>query len=178
MNFFNGLPLFEGDFFPKEPVTFNVWNRTGAALAWGDIVAIPLDFATTQVGLDPADQTDTATGYVFSAAAAVTTQNATRMLAVVQDKNIKNGGTIPDNGLVKVAVWGLVEVKMNGANAGEFLTGTNAAVSATPLTNTELDGLAAPAGIVGIALAATTGVQVGRALWNGLAFSNLVGGGA
>lgn len=175
---FNGLPLFEGDFFPKEPITYNVWNRTGAALAWGDMVAIPIDFATTQVGIDPTQQGDDAAGYVFGAAAAVTTQNATRILAVVQDKNIKNGGTIPDNGLVKVALYGLVEVKMNGANAGEFLTGTNAAVSATPLTNTELDGLAAPTGIVGIALQATSGVQVGKALFNGLAFTNLIGGGA
>lgn len=153
--------------------TCTLINRTGGALVEGDIVALNLDFAATSgqamVGTDPSVNADGATGYVYGAAIAVTTENATRILAVAMD-------SIADNETGRFLVRGIGKVNQNGANAGEFLYGTNAQKYATPVTLTEILALTTQVGICGLCLEASSGAQVKLAHWDGYAFKSLCGG--
>lgn len=148
-------------------------NRTGGALVAGDIVALNLDFAATSgqamVGLDPGTNTDGAGGYVFGAAIAVTTENATRILGVALD-------SVADNASGRFRFKGVVKVNQNGANAGEFLYGTNAQKYATPVTLTEILALTTQVKLTGISLEASTGAQVKLALWDGVNGFSMSGG--
>lgn len=143
-------------------------NRSGTAIAKGDLVALNLDFAATSgqamVGLDPAVEADGATGYIFSAAIAVTTANARYCLAVALQ-------AVPDNQRGMFGVEGVFQVKVNGGNAGEFIVGTNAQVYGTPYTLAELQALTTGvSNVIGVALEATTGVQLARCVFNGQAW--------
>lgn len=149
--------------------TCTLYNRTGAALALGDVVALNADFAATagqaMVGLDPRlASTDGATGYLFGNAIAQTTENACRILLVSM-------GAIADNAAGLFGYQGILDVKVNGGNKGEYLTGTNAQVYATPLTRTEILALTtAVSNVVGIALEDTSGVATAKCLWDGAAY--------
>lgn len=155
---------------PKE--TCILVNRTGGALVEGDMVALNLAFAATagqaMVGLDPSVDADGATGYVYGAAISPTTEANTRRMAVAME-------SIADNATGRFLLKGIGKVNMNGANAGEFIIGTNGQKYATPYTLTELESLATIAGVVGIALEATTGAQVKLADFDGSAFKSLAG---
>ncbi len=160
------------NFVPDRP---RLVYRTGAALAIGDVCALNLDFAATSgqamVSLDPANQsTDSSSGYVFGAAIAQTTENCCRILVVAQQ-------IIADNAEGIFLYQGIGLVKQNGANAGEFLVGTNAQVYATPYTLTEMQALSTGLGnVVGLSIEATSGVAVGRAIWDGGAWKRMYGG--
>lgn len=153
----------------------NLINRSGATLTQGDLVALNLDFAATagqaMVGLDDRVLADGATGYVYGSAIAVTTANALRKcLPFFQGAD--GATTLADNAVGQFMVHGIGPVNMNGANAGEYLTGTNAQKYATPLTTAELQAITTnPVRVFGLALEATTGAQVKRAEWdmNGIA---------
>lgn len=154
-----------GDWYKNQ--NFTIVNRTGAALAIGDLAAINLDFVnTTYDELVPGE-----TNFLFANCVAVTTENAARILCVAT-KAIASGEAGP------MCFGGIVPIKVNGGNPGEYIVGTNAQVYATPYTLTELDGLGAPTGIVGTALEASAGVQVKKCLFDGFALFHLIGGGA
>jgi len=171
---FNSATI-QGGATPNNNETCFLVNRTGAALAKGDVVALNLNFGNTagqeMVGLTPSVDTDGAAGYVYGAAIAVTTENATRRLLVyVGDE------PLADNAVGLFCSEGIIEVKVNGANAGEFLVGANGQTYLTPLTLTEIQALTTQVGIVGIALAASTGAQVKKIEFCGAAWKQLCGG--
>lgn len=154
--------------------TCTLINRTGAALVEGDLVSLNLDFASTSgqamVGLDPSIEADGATGYVFSAAVAVSTARAARVVLVSM-------GSIADNAAGKFGVKGIFNVKVDTGNKGEFIVAKNAAVNADPLTVTELQALTTGLGnLIGITLEDTTGVQVAKCMFNGEAYRAYFGG--
>jgi hypothetical protein len=150
--------------------TCTLINRTGAALAVGDAVALNLSFVDTYVGIDPSVNADGATGYVFGAACAVTTENRNRIMAWAQE-------VIPDNGTGRFLVKGIGSVEMNDANPGEFLTGTDGQTYLTPLTLTEILALTTQVGIVGICIEDTGAtITTKKAYVDGYAFKSLCGG--
>lgn len=154
--------------------TVRLVNRTGAALAIGDLVSINLDFASTSgqamVGLDPSVDADGATGYLFRAAVAVTTARAQRFLGVAL-------APAADNAECNIGVKGIFQVKVDGGNKGEYIIGKNAAVNADPLTVTEMQALTTGLGnICGITLEDTTGVQLAKCLFNGETWRTMYGG--
>lgn len=158
--------------YPMPKIRIRCINRTGAALVKGDLAAFNLAFAATagqaMTGLDPHTQTDDASGYLFNAAIAVTTEAAGRICMPADED-------IADNAEGWFVYSGPAEVEMNGANAGEFLAGTNGQTYATPLTLTELASVAAATQIFGLALEASSGAQVKRALWKADGWGNHVG---
>lgn len=160
-----GYANIKGGATPTQ-ILVDLINRTGATLTKGDIVACNLAFAAASgqamVGLDPSVVADGATGYIFGAAIAMTTEAGARIALVYQGDS-----PLADNKEGKFLLEGIGLVKMNGANAGEFLVPTNAQAYATPYTLTELEALAAVGPICGLALEATTGAQVKRAVWKG-----------
>ena len=122
------------------------------------------------VGLDPSIEADGATGYVLSAAVAVTSERASRIMGVAL-------AAAADNAMCQIGWYGIFQVKVNGGNKGEFITGTNAQVYATPLTLTELQALTTAVGnVLGIALEDTSGVALAKCIFNGEAYRGFFGG--
>lgn len=166
----------QGGGTPNTNETCQLINRTGATLVKGDIVALNLDFAATagqaMVSLDPgAFETDSSSGYIYGAAIAVTTENATREVLVYLGP-----GDLADNAVGLFGKDGIFECEMNGAGAGEFLYATNGQTYLTPVTLTEILALSNTyIGVVGYALEATTGAQVKKARFCGDAWKHLVG---
>lgn len=152
-----------------EKRTCRLINRTGATLTRGDLVALNLDFAATSgqamVGLTPSNNADSSAGWIFGAAIAVTTENMFRV-CLPFESGPGGANTCADNEEGVFVTEGICDLKMNGANAGEILTGTNAQVYATPLTLTEVAALTATGKFFGYALEATSGAAVGKAVWN------------
>lgn len=158
---------------PEQQVV-KLINRTGAALAVGDLASLNLDFAATSgqamVGLDPSVDTDSSAGYVFRAAVAVTTARAQRMLVVATK-------AIADNDEGLFGVKGIFQVKVDSGNKGEFIIGKNAAVNADPVTVTELQALTTGLGnVCGVTLEDTTGVQLAKCLFDGETYRAYFGG--
>lgn len=171
----DGAASIAGGLTPNENETGILINRTGGALVAGDIVALNLDFAATSgqamVGLDPSVDTDGAAGYIYKAAIAVTTENRFRCLAVCLSANVA------DNAEGLFGINGVFPCNMNGANAGEFLVGTDGQKYLTPLTLTEILALTTAAtGLCGYALEATTSTQVKRARFCGETWKCFAGG--
>lgn len=156
-------------------------NRTGAALAEGDLVSLNLDFAATagqaMAGLDPSlIDTDGATGYVLGAAITLTAENALRFVAVAK-------GAIADNAYGLFGIIGIHKVKMNTTKGYLLSTSNNdGTISATPTqaigyqNQTALDAITKPIPHIGVALETTT--TIGLARLNAGFISNFMGGGA
>lgn len=166
----------EGGCAPAKRVCKMI-NRTGATLTAGDLVAVNVNFVDTYVGLDPRVNADGATGYLFSAACAVTTANRLGVCLVFESGE-GGASTCADNATGTFVIHGVCNVNMNGANKGEFLAGTNAQVYATPLTLAELEAQTTnSARCFGIALEDTTSTQVKKAIWNAWGAFGPSGGG-
>ena len=155
--------------------TVTLFNRTGGTLVKGDIVSQNLDFSATSgqamTGIDPNTNTDGAAGWVKGAAVSCTTANILRKAVVCLSDSIA------DNAVGLFVEEGECDVNMNGANAGEYLCGTNAQKYATPLTSAELQAITTnPIRVYGIALEATSGAQVKRADWNANGLAGLIVG--
>lgn len=154
-------------------------NRTGAALAIGDIVAQNRDFSATagnaMVGLDPTIQADGATGWIGGSAVTATAANSIRGAFVAAD-------VIADNAEGRFVKRGQCLVKMN-TTAGYLLSTCNndGTISATATAaigyqnQTALDAISLPIRIFGLALETTT--TTGQALWNSDGWAGFVGGG-
>ena len=158
-----------------------LYNRTGAALAKGDMVAVNADFVGTQVGIDPTITAAGATGYWGSAAQAVTTSNARYGVFVCADDSI------PVNGVGSFWVSGMeIDIKLvTGGAKGDFISPTNGQVYATTTAlsasgGAGLDALALPTNIVGWTeeTPGATGVTKKCVFFGGLIGGQLVGGGA
>lgn len=149
-----------------EKRTCRLINRTGATLTRGDLVAVNLSFVDTYVGLSPSVNADGATGWVFGAACAVTAELAGRV-CLPFESGPGGANTCADNDEGVFVAEGICDVKMNGANKGEYLHATNAQVYAVPVTLTEVQALTTGAPkIFGIALEDTSGATVGKAVWD------------
>jgi hypothetical protein len=150
-----------------SPGILYLTNRTGGATAIGDVCALNFDFVNGTYNSIVVG----AAASIWNNVVAVTTENAARILVVANE-------VIASGAAGSFTLEGICQVNQNGANAGEYLVGTNAQKYATPYTLTELDGLTVATGIVGISLEASTGAQVKTALWDGMAWKHLIGGGA
>lgn len=156
----------QGDGFSRD--TFKLVNQTGAALVQGSLVALNADFVNgTYIATDL-----TALDWRRNAIA-VTTENATRLLAV-------SLGAVATGKVGEFGFNGIFPVLTGGAvNKGNFFGATNASAAMTAYANqAALDALALPTGILGIALETTAVAAAISCIFNGEAWRNLIGGGA
>jgi hypothetical protein len=166
--------------------TCELFNRSGAAITRGQLLAFNLDRADVSgqamAGLDPGDQSDSATGYIYGAGIKMTTSNARYRLAVALEDVADNAtGRFCLKGVCKVSV----AAKTPAPAVGDFIAGTNASYDATAIVKDATagngaDALALPTGICGNILAGTGSTSVVALMtvdFNGFVRDGLVGGG-